>query len=364
MQSTLKVQGLSLSSRNRGGRELRHIISPGFAKSGTTYLHALFAQIPQVSTPRAGKEINVFLSGDSDDYLTNFDVDPLLHLITVDFSPNYLGVWTRKFRRNILEKIKRQIPEALVIVAIRSPVSRAVSHYWHLIQSFGRFGVGRYNTKNRDIKQIYAHTIESSIAADIPVGMDIAEALEDVHSVFGSENVIHFFLENDARDIGPFMKRVGASLGFELELPMAQSRRVANAKRPLPKIFFAERHRNEISVDGVTFVLPENSIYLAVERAHELILDVDPLTGRAWEKASNCWTSFLDGDLLRRLHEIHFSSVSSRLMSILAETADGDRAPDYRVLVPQEMSIARAEYDQKFLNENIGGAGRASLRDV
>lgn len=329
--------------------KMKHILSPGFSKSGTTFLFGLLHQCPHLVGSNDGKELNAFLHGAPRDYDAQFSIKPEQHVATIEFSPIYLSVWTRQWRRNILCRIQQHLPDAVLVVALRAPIARAVSHYWHLVQSFGRFGAGRFDESQREVDRIYAHIFETSLSADIPVGCDIAEALQDVHDIFGRNRVVHFFLETDGRDVAAFWERLCGLLDLSLPLPCVEAGGMINQKLPLPKVFFADSRNREIVVDGTTFILPENSVYIAAEGRHELLLDVDPLIGRAWEAASTMWTASLDSSLLNNLHDRYFSGMALRLSRLLSETADAKRAPDYENLVPGKMSVARANYDQKFL---------------
>lgn len=105
---------------------LPHFLVLGTQKGGTTSLHRLLGQHPQVFLPPA-KELHYFTLHDQeplDWYAEHFrGAGPGLQ--RGDVTPYYL------FHPRAPQRIRAVLPEARLIVLLRDPVERALSHYYH-----------------------------------------------------------------------------------------------------------------------------------------------------------------------------------------------------------------------------------------
>jgi len=118
------------------------VIIIGAQKAGTTSLYHWLQQHPQMEAS-CRKEVHFFDGGlatrhDSYQrgelwYRAHFPVKTKKHATSVAFeaSPMYL------FHPLCAERIKSHYPEAKLIVLLRDPVERAISHYWHVRRSRG-----------------------------------------------------------------------------------------------------------------------------------------------------------------------------------------------------------------------------------
>lgn len=104
----------------------------GAQKAGTTSFHALIAEHPQVRGP-IRKEIHYFdLNHTKGDrwYRSFFPRTDAMSpaSITGEASPYYL------FHPHCAHRINKTVPDAKLIVLVRDPVDRAVSHYHHEVR--------------------------------------------------------------------------------------------------------------------------------------------------------------------------------------------------------------------------------------
>jgi hypothetical protein len=117
----------------------KHAVLPNFfilgaAKSGTTSLHDLLKQCPQVYFPFSKEPM--FFSQDAlyvqglDWYAKTFYAGSKTFPLRGDATPHYL-YWGEK----VAPRLKQAYPEApKMIIVLRDPVSRAYSWYWNMVR--------------------------------------------------------------------------------------------------------------------------------------------------------------------------------------------------------------------------------------
>lgn len=146
---------LRMLSANK--REFPSFICIGAMKAGTSSLAAWLFQHPNIQRPiRTRKEINYFdihYQKGLKWYQACFPTAKSLHegKITGDISPGYL------FHPNAAKRISEILPDAKIIVLLRNPVNRAISHYFHEI---------RHKNEDLDILKAF-ETEESRIAPEL-----------------------------------------------------------------------------------------------------------------------------------------------------------------------------------------------------
>lgn len=117
-------------------RTLPNCLIVGAQKSGTSSLYQYMLQHPQVHES-LGKEVHYFDGGLNPDidtfnkgenwYRAHFPLSRDMNVgdICIDATPMYL------FNPLVAERIKNLIPDCKIIILLRDPVERAVSHYFH-----------------------------------------------------------------------------------------------------------------------------------------------------------------------------------------------------------------------------------------
>lgn len=124
------AQLLSLNLKRRLGlravRPLPHFLGLGTQKGGTTSLHRLLAQHPQVFLPSC-KEVHYFSLHDQEPlawYEAHYAAARAGQL-RGDITPYYL------FHPRAPQRIRAVLPQARLIVLLRNPVERALSQFFH-----------------------------------------------------------------------------------------------------------------------------------------------------------------------------------------------------------------------------------------
>jgi hypothetical protein len=116
-----------------------HLIVVGAQKAGTTTLHSLLSKHPQV-VEGVRKELHYFdfnFVSVRHSYLRKFEKNlsrrPLSTWLSptwlLDSSPSYLA------HPLVASRIKNVLPEARLVVLLRNPAERAVSHYFHNVRA-------------------------------------------------------------------------------------------------------------------------------------------------------------------------------------------------------------------------------------
>jgi hypothetical protein len=103
------------------------VVCPGAAKAGTTTLHALMAQHPEVAVTRA-KETDFFVDPKlygrgCDHYWNNCFEDKPRARVYFEADPIYM------YANGCMRRVRECAPEARVVVMLRNPVDRAYSQY-------------------------------------------------------------------------------------------------------------------------------------------------------------------------------------------------------------------------------------------
>lgn len=114
-------------------RALPDFLIIGAQKSGTSSLYAYLTSHPQIS-PAAWKEVDFFGKHYAKGvpwYRAHFPLSSRLQhkkAITGEASPNYL------YHPCAAKRIAEVIPRIKLVVLLRNPVDRTISHYWHQVQ--------------------------------------------------------------------------------------------------------------------------------------------------------------------------------------------------------------------------------------
>lgn len=115
--------GLAADDPSFGGRD--HLVIVGAGKAGTTSLHALLAEHPDVS-PGSAKELHYFDLVETptfDEYRSLFEPRGGSKLL-LDATPAYLHL------PYVSERLGNLVPKARLIAILRDPVPRAHSDWW------------------------------------------------------------------------------------------------------------------------------------------------------------------------------------------------------------------------------------------
>jgi hypothetical protein len=168
------------------------IIIVGTMKGGTTILHDYICTHPRV-VPGAQKEIHYFTlypTKGVEWYLEQFPARAE-ETLSIDSSPTYFDVASGP---TIPAWIKRDAPRARIILIVRDPVERAISHFQHF-----RTIVSKEAFADIDINEFFSRPISRCYTLQHPTDMNLRHVLMfslydekfgNYAHVFGRENVL------------------------------------------------------------------------------------------------------------------------------------------------------------------------------
>jgi len=167
-------------------RRLPDFIGIGAMRCGTTWLAAMLREHPQIFVPAHFKELFFFdryFEKGTDWYVSNFD-GRSEDQIAGEFTPTYMR------ERETLQRIARTCPEAKLILSLRDPIKRAMSHYTFL-------------KNRRSLTSNFHDALFDERFQILKTGL-FGEQLEYCLSLFPEKNihvVIHDDIRNDPRDV-------------------------------------------------------------------------------------------------------------------------------------------------------------------
>ena len=199
----------------------------GPAKTGTTWLFEYAKLHPELLTSTKDKEIqffNKYFTRGIDWYQSYFDQES--NLLKCDFSPSYFASELGRFR------LKKNFPEAKIIITLRNPIKRTISHYKHFLK------LGLINETNPRI----ALGKNTTFMANSFYTKYLSDWIED----FGVENVLILPIEEMQENPEDYLRRLCSFLkiGF-FETPELTNKKINEQSIPRSRIlaFLASRVR-------------------------------------------------------------------------------------------------------------------------
>ena len=192
-------------------------------KCGTSSLFRYLAQHPQV-VPPVRKELHYFSLGEQQNkdfawYRAHFPLrlsKPSGH-ITGEGCPAYL------FHPTAIESAARALPEARIILLLRDPVERAISHYYHEVR-MGREYLPieqameveekRLGALPQDLHQADAHEIETYMHASYKKQGTYADHIEHLFQFYPRDQVLVVKSEDFFQDTASWLKDIMMFLGI------------------------------------------------------------------------------------------------------------------------------------------------------
>lgn len=240
----------------------RHLIIPGMAKAGTTFLFEALAFNTDVFNLPKLKEINFFIRNESrsgkEQYMRQFrDHDP--EKIYLDASPSYFQ--SQKPIAKIVNDILDSDDDVRFIVLLRDPGKSLFSHYLHDLKSnvcrisklgshksfslFDEKVLTRY-VKNRSeaVRQI----VETF--PDRVLGMDISE----------------MFAPGAAARVGAFL---------DVTLQEFDSSLVSNPGGWIPRYYYGAAGGTCVAQGGLIYEIPPRALVVASNDRSEIAYDID-----------------------------------------------------------------------------------------
>ena len=201
------------SAGSEAAARFPNLFGIGVERCGTTWLHNMLASHAQVLTPRR-KELfyfNKHFDKGAQWYLSQYDESDAW-TYKADVTPSYFR------RRKTLARIRRDVPDAKIIICVRHPVERAYSHYLHRIrhralrpEGYGRSFWDEFTGGHRGYKELFPH---------------YGEMLEPVLQMFPRKNILVMVFERDILALQQGMESLFSFLELEqppLETPGKQN---------------------------------------------------------------------------------------------------------------------------------------------
>ena len=332
-----------------------HLISPGYAKSGTTLLHELLNSAPDFEGPKGNKERSWFRTTTEPlPYQEVFETPFSADLVSFEFSPTYLACHTRKMRRQIANRIKAELPDAFILLTIRHPLERAVSHYIHQLQRAALYGDGRWVAATRDLTRPYTKSFNWAASSDPALWSDLEATVQIYFEVFGPEKCIFFFLENDVSEFVGFYDYLRTRLGMkpdshfrELGVPNV----VNGGRNAIPRYFAGGTPSGVVETEEGSIRVPPGCLYIASELAHDVQFNLDPLTLRLLHNAQHMWTSNFDADLLQAVCQREFAQGLVEFDDLVRPHRP--EMPDYNTMPLKPRSFEFVDPDLEFLARSL-----------
>ncbi|MGB1252159.1 MAG: sulfotransferase family protein [Candidatus Promineifilaceae bacterium] len=183
----------AVTQQDSGGR-LPDYIGIGTPKAGTTWWHQLILAHPEVVQNKAGlKELNYF------QHLTFRDYEPTVvngykaffqeerDVITGEWSPGYLG------QPLCLESIAELCPTSKLLLMLRNPVDRTISHY-NQILSVRMKNLGIRGQHRKHLYSVF-HAYQQSMLLSLH-----AESLQKLLTLFPREQILILQYEQCVRE--------------------------------------------------------------------------------------------------------------------------------------------------------------------
>lgn len=189
----------------------------GAPKTGTSSFFRYLAGHPDIFLP-AVKELHYFAYPEVSDtyydvpfvtseseYLSLFD-NRRNEKAAGDLSPSYL------FHTRAAERIREFQPEARIIISLRNPIKRAISHYLMDV---------RLGYQDRPLAEFMQRTEENRLfhTQYIEVGM-YSNQIQAYLDSFGPDNVLILFYDDLVRDPQAYLRQVLAFLGVDQQYPI------------------------------------------------------------------------------------------------------------------------------------------------
>ncbi len=252
----------------------KHLIIPGMAKCGTTFLWDQLVNRTDKVNYYSKKELGYLSVGsDYEKYLGLFD-EQKTGRVFLDATPQY-GEFYREFSGNAKEALKGQ--DTQVIFCFRDPVARAFSHYRHdLSTHFWTSMMGDYSFLNEGALRKYLNPYN--------------EMVKSLQNAFGAENVHGFSFKQSNSTLPPsVLKLLGLPKSWKLDLNTNPA-----LGGGVPKIVYDEKRESVLEQDGVLYSLPAKALLICTNRWTLLLPNYPANLAEKYVRHSASWTRDFD----------------------------------------------------------------------
>ena len=254
--------------------ETKHLIIPGMAKSGTTFLWDQFVNRTEHVNFSTPKEIGYLAVGDDwDRYMTNFpNADE--KKVFLDSTPQYCDSY-KAFSENTALMLKGK--EVQIMFCLRDPVARAFSHYRHDLSTHS------WTSFMGD----YSFLSEGSLRRYVRPYFDIVKTLQNK---FGTENVHGFsFKQSSGKLPKPVHKMLGLARNWQLDFNINPA-----LGGGLPRLAYDPERPTLIAQNGKIYKLPPKTLLVSTTLFSQLYENYPEDLGRKVLSHAANWTQELD----------------------------------------------------------------------
>jgi len=255
-------------------KKTKHLIIPGMAKCGTTFLWDQLVNRTDKVNYYSKKELGYLSVGsDYEKYLGLFD-EQKAGRVFLDATPQY-GEFYREFSANAKEALKGQ--DAQVIFCFRDPVARAFSHYRHdLSTHFWTSMMGDYSFHNEGALRKYL--------------CPYSEMVKSLQNAFGAENVHGFTFKQSKSTLPPsVLKMLGLPKSWKLDLDTNPA-----LGGGVPRVVYDEKRATVLEQDGVLYSLPAKALLICSNRWTMLYPNYPASLAEKFLRHSASWTKEFD----------------------------------------------------------------------
>jgi hypothetical protein len=316
---------VTASPDNDAPSPLPNLLCVGVEKCGTTWLHTLFSHSPQILTPRK-KEL-FFFNKNYDEgldwYRQWFDYTSKPGSCYVcDITPSY-------FRSDdCLQRVVDALGEPKIIVVLRHPVYRALSHYVHRVRHMA----------------VQLQSYPTSLFEEFYIGQHRDLLFPHYHwhlnrllRYFPREQIVLLNYDVDLQSPALLQTKLEEFLQIDLEIPATRLKTKVNDGL-MPRFYHRELTGEELTIDDCRYTLPPDTLLLAHSRGTRVWPNIDPDVARQNIDASTNWTGGLGTKVIRTLFNKRFAGDCRKVADIWGlDTAIWRQTADpiaYRAALP------------------------------
>lgn len=292
------------------------LICISHGKSGTTFLDTVFRYRTNVAVSKGEKEIKYFnqpgvsLEG----YAEKFGLREADFLedgfMSFEASPPYVTNQGKEHIRRVLNRIKDTVPDPRILIAVRNPAERAVSHYAHTLYEVSQRGYPpRYHgldinhagypqnaeLKRQIVENPFSLNFEEALQDQRLCYSSYADAYELALETFGDERISFFAMERDCADFTVFLDRLQREFAIEFDYDSSELP-VALPGRGVPYYLYGGREGLAFELDGAQGRLLPRQLLIVRSDPALLLDDVSAEEYEHLEAARANWTTSLSHD--------------------------------------------------------------------
>lgn len=334
-------------------------------KSGTTFLDQFFRNKTNVAVPLLDKEIKYFneetvsLEGyakhfglNSADFLKN-------DFVSFEASPPYVTNQKRPQIEKALRRLKATLPDPRILIAVRDPLQRAFSHYAHTLYEISQRGFpplfrdmpinyAGYPQPDSVVQRILnnpsAVSIEDALSDPEICGSSYADCYELAIDIFGVENVMVFWMEEDLADFPSFVKRLQKYFDINFEYDCS-SLSVALKGRGAPYYVYGGKEGRDVEIEGISFFLHPKQLLIVRSDPSFLIDNVDEKTYQSLVAAHKHWTIDISTDHASDIYEKFLRKDYEKFLSLYQKNHGNLFNKQPRQLTIKGKKIAPARFE-------------------